>query len=129
MVVEERFRQHQRSLEAAVVRGLSRGAQEAAKEARAVPTSYRIQGILGSIQPTSVASTTRGYAVAIVAGDWRHVFFERGTRGSRKLKLKQPGRQRDASGKGVKPGYFLRKGANKAWPRTLGYIADEMRRA
>lgn len=128
MVVEERFRQHQRSLEAAVVRGLSRGAQEAAKEARAVPTSYRIQGILGSIQPTSVASTTRGYAVAIVAGDWRHPFFERGTYQGRKLKLKQA--RRSTSGqRGVRAGYFLRRGANKAWPGTLEHIADEMRRA
>lgn len=130
VIVHERFRQHEAGLRKAIADGLAYGAQEAAREAKAQPTDYRIQGILGTIRPTSVARTKRGWAVAIESGDWRHVFFERGTYQRRRSKLVQPGRRRSTSTqRGVKAGYFLRRGSNAAWPRTLAKIAEGLRRA
>lgn len=128
-MVVERFAQHERAMQTAIARGLAEGANEAAKAARAVPTRYRIQAILGSIQPTSVTRTARGYAVAIQAGDFREVFFEAGTYKSRRRKLKQPGRRRSTSDqRGVKAGYFIRKGHAAGWPKALAAIAREMSR-
>lgn len=130
VILEERFRRHEAELRKAVVDGLAWGAQEAAREAKAVPTPYRIQGILGTIRATSVTRTRNGWAVAIESGDWRHIFFEKGTFQRRRAKLAQPGRRRSTSTqRGVKPGHFLRKGHKAAFPRMLDRIERGLRRA
>lgn len=113
--VSNNIAKHQDRLEEAVRDSLVHAGQQAAARARSVPTKYQLGSILRSIHPTRTYKTRKGWAVSIIADDWREIFFEKGTLGKRRAKLKKDRRRnvRDLKG-GIKAGHFLRKGLKGA---------------
>jgi len=124
VIVDNNFPRHFDRLASGFKQGLEAGGRIAAREAEGVNTSYRI----GEIMKTDligVEKTSRGYAMAIGARDFRAIYFEKGTRG-KKGAGKTSRAKSVAGGRGVKGVRFLKKGMKSAEPEIAAAIKREL---
>jgi hypothetical protein len=105
------FTRFRTRIESAIKDGLQTGGHVISTAARSVPTDYRLGGILGSIRPSPVYRTRRGFAVDVAYFDFRGLWFEKGTyRKLGALKTRPRAGTVSTGNRGVRPGRFLKKG-------------------
>ena len=109
--IDSRFREFRDELEQAVDRGLRRGAEAVAEEARSAPTrGYRIQEVLASVRAGQPRGGRRGgREIDVGPSDFRGGWFEKGT------------------SRGIKPVGYLRRAKRRAAEEIVDAIARETR--
>ena len=113
---------------------MGRGMSRVVAASRATPTRYQIgPAILFKIRASRVKHVPKGLAAAIVAPDYRSIFFEKGTNARRRSKVtKETLRRREsasgqarqarvANAKGVRAVHFLSRGLRVGW---AGFLAE-----
>ena len=131
IVYEERFDDEQQAFSRAIQAGLVQGSHIIAADAKRQPTGYRIGSILATIKADPVRPRPKGkpgWETGASSDDHRLTWFERGTYQRRRAKLKRP-RKPTAStrNRGVKPGFFLRRGLKAATPKIVAAIERQLR--
>lgn len=134
VLLDSNFPQFTRLLEDRLEHGMGRGMSRVVSASRSTPTKYRIgPAVLYKIRASSVKHTAKGLAAAVVAPDFRSIFFEKGTNARRRAKVsKQTLRRREsasgqarqarvANAKGVKGVHFLSRGLRLGW---AGFLAE-----
>lgn len=133
VIVDKQFHRWDAQVEAGVKRALTRAGDVCASTARTAETRRQTGKLAGSIKPTAPRTNRRGNIEVSVTMEWYGLFQELGTLGRRRRKLKKrsrpvPRRGTRAPGTGVKPLYFMSKGARAARERLLDLLRQELSR-
>ena len=129
VIVHDGFDSYSAAARAATERALGSAASVGVSAARSAPTRYRIGGIQGTVhaEPARGDRRMRALVVPIVARDFRAVFFELGTLGRRRRKLKRPRSRPAPPGSGIRPQRYLALGLRRAKEQLPRLLEREIR--
>jgi hypothetical protein len=126
VIVDDRFNELGDMYERGVQRALGRaaGATLAAARAGASASQYNLGPIADSIKVTETHRVPRGWRTFVYVGDFRGLWFEKGTR--RRLGRLKSGRDDPGANRGVKPQRFLKNAAKVARVALLRELQREL---